>query len=596
MWWVIVILIASILHSDINSLTSTNKSLFYVLVKVLKSENSSKAREISSLLDVDLLGNVYHSAGSYYLFSSTNIVKFSSLLNGEIESVEWAQVQDSKTRVKRNVGSFNDAQWPNMWYLNEDNHPDTARMNVYEAWKMGYTGRGVRVCIIDDGLEWTHLDLIKNYDPEASYDLNEMDSDPRPRPTPENQHGTRCAGVVAAQANNSFCCVGVAYNARIGGIRLLDGIVTDAHEAMAFSFGLNESKVDVFSGSWGPADNGAAVDGPNIGALKALELGVTQGRKGKGVIYVFATGNGGHFRDHCSCDGYVSSPYTIAVGSISERGHFPLYAERCPAILTTTFSSGNDFLDDRSIITTDLGSACTEHHTGTSVSAPMFSGIVALGLEANPSLCWRQVQYLAILSSRPLPNMMNPLSDDKTWWRNGAGLLVSDSFGYGMIDAGLLVKYAEKWKDWVLPNRRTCIVRPSEQYDEHNNLIIEPRSTVTLSICTTACAKSRAEITSLEHVEVVLSIKPMRKRPAERGTLQLFLKSPAGEATPLLLRRLNDRDTERGFNQWSFTSVLNWFEDPSGCWALVMENHSDEGAFELIHLKLLLHGVDFLAP
>lgn len=32
------------------------------------------------------------------------------------------------------------------------------------------------------------------------------------------RHGTRCAGVVAATANNSLCTVGIAYNARIGGM------------------------------------------------------------------------------------------------------------------------------------------------------------------------------------------------------------------------------------------------------------------------------------------------------------------------------------------------------------------------------------------
>ena len=36
-----------------------------------------------------------------------------------------------------------------------------------------------------------------------------------------NKHGTRCAGQVAAQANNSFCSVGIAYNAGIGGVREL---------------------------------------------------------------------------------------------------------------------------------------------------------------------------------------------------------------------------------------------------------------------------------------------------------------------------------------------------------------------------------------
>ena len=54
-------------------------------------------------------------------------------------------------------------------------------------------------------------------DPEASYDINGNDSDPMPQDNGDNKHGTRCAGEVAAVAFNSFCGVGVAYNASIGG-------------------------------------------------------------------------------------------------------------------------------------------------------------------------------------------------------------------------------------------------------------------------------------------------------------------------------------------------------------------------------------------
>jgi subtilisin family serine protease len=36
-------------------------------------------------------------------------------------------------------------------------------MRVREAWKKGYTGKGVVVTILDDGLEWDHPDIIKNY-------------------------------------------------------------------------------------------------------------------------------------------------------------------------------------------------------------------------------------------------------------------------------------------------------------------------------------------------------------------------------------------------------------------------------------------------
>uniref|UniRef100_A0A1I7WCK1 Peptidase_S8 domain-containing protein n=1 Tax=Heterorhabditis bacteriophora TaxID=37862 RepID=A0A1I7WCK1_HETBA len=67
--------------------------------------------------------------------------------------------------------------------------------NVKEAWDLGYTGRGVVVTILDDGLERTHPDIAPNYvsDARASYDVNDRDDDPMPRYeySDENRHGTR---------------------------------------------------------------------------------------------------------------------------------------------------------------------------------------------------------------------------------------------------------------------------------------------------------------------------------------------------------------------------------------------------------------------
>lgn len=36
-------------------------------------------------------------------------------------------------------------------------------MKIVEAWKQGFTGKGVVVTILDDGIEYTHPDLAQNY-------------------------------------------------------------------------------------------------------------------------------------------------------------------------------------------------------------------------------------------------------------------------------------------------------------------------------------------------------------------------------------------------------------------------------------------------
>ena len=103
---------------------------------------------------------------------------------------------------------WNDPKWPEMWFLNrgDDDNGNGLDMNVEEAWRQGVSGKGVVVTILDDGVEWSHPDLEKNYDAAASRDLNDRDADPFPRYDVfnSNKHGTRCAGQVSAAANN--CC------------------------------------------------------------------------------------------------------------------------------------------------------------------------------------------------------------------------------------------------------------------------------------------------------------------------------------------------------------------------------------------------------
>uniref|UniRef100_A0A915ICW7 Peptidase S8/S53 domain-containing protein n=1 Tax=Romanomermis culicivorax TaxID=13658 RepID=A0A915ICW7_ROMCU len=237
----------------------------------------------------------------------------------------------------------NDPEWKNMWYLS-----DQFSHNVKEAWSLGVTGKDVVVTILDDGLEITHPDIKQNYDPRASYDVNDNDNDPTPRylASADNKHGTRCAGEVAAVYNNSMCIVGVAHGARIGGIKMLDGDVTDVIEAASLSH--NKQHVDIYSASWGPDDDGKSLDGPAKLASLAFKQGVEQGRGGLGSIFVWASGNGGVNMDSCNCDGYTNSIYTLSISSATERGLVPWYSEACSSTMAATYSSGAP--DERQIV------------------------------------------------------------------------------------------------------------------------------------------------------------------------------------------------------------------------------------------------------
>jgi proprotein convertase subtilisin/kexin type 1 len=89
-----------------------------------------------------------------------------------------------------------------------------------------------------------------------------------------NGHGTRCAGEIAMEADNHKCGVGVAFEASIGGVKMLDGIVNDRVEAEALSY--RADLVDIYTASWGPPDDGKSLEAPGRLASEALEKGILE--------------------------------------------------------------------------------------------------------------------------------------------------------------------------------------------------------------------------------------------------------------------------------------------------------------------------------
>ncbi|XP_053556000.1 proprotein convertase subtilisin/kexin type 4 [Bombina bombina] len=482
--------------------------------------------------------------------------------------VHWFEQQTLKNRHRRHISVIPTDPWfHKQWYMNNDVNPD---LGVLTAWSLGYTGKGVVVTILDDGIEKDHPDLAANYDPLASYDFNSDDPDPQPHYNlaDENRHGTRCAGEVSAVASNSVCGAGIAYNSKIGGVRMLDGVITDIIEARSLS--LNPQHIDIYSASWGPEDNGRIVDGPGILAMEAFYRGIVNGRGGLGSIFVWASGNGGVHYDDCNCDGYTNSIYTLSVSSTTENGNIPWYSEACASILTTTFSSG--LKKERQIVTTDIRYRCTDEHTGTSASAPLAAGIIALALEANPALTWRDLQHIVVRSS----SSANLNAND--WVVNGVGRKVSHHYGYGLLDAGRLVDLAQKWET-TRPQRRCLIKVVNEPQKLFSRLLVRQN--------VTACASSSQHILSLEHIEVQLSIDYSR-----RGDLEIALTSPMG--TRSVLVALRPYDTSRmGYKNWTFMSTHSWDENPQGTWTLELTN---KGNFKnngfLLSFILMLYGTE----
>jgi len=362
--------------------------------------------------------------------------------------------------------------------------------------------------------------------------------------------------------------VGIAFSAKIGGVRMLDGTITDAVEARALS--LNSQFIDIYSASWGPDDDGRTVDGPGPLTRRALEDGVHRGRKGLGSVFVWASGNGGKFQDNCNCDGYATSIFTLSVSSAGENGLIPWYSEQCSSTLATTYSSGSSRQGERKVVTTDIHGGCTTSHTGTSASSPMAAGILALVLEANPYLSWRDLQHITVRSAKKA----NLKAND--WAVNGAGYNVSHAFGFGLMDAGKMVKLAVNWTG--VPEQKVCEATwkgdATLPYGDEINILLP-------------VGEECGNIKVLEHVHVMADVKSATRR----GAFSVQLESPSGTISQLLAPRPVDGATAgfSGFRIWPLMSTHHWGENPWGNWTLRIRNGGDRVAF-IDEWKLILYG------
>ena len=438
-------------------------------------------------------------------------------------------------------------------------------LNVLPVWE-DYTGQGVTVAVLDEGIDTDHPDLVDAYDPSRDFDSDEQDDDAT-LTSGEEFHGTAVAGVISQARDNNEGGVGVAYDASLAGIRINYNTLTITSLTNALNEMVNH---DIVNNSWGVnvrfADNFFLP--AFVGIAQALERAASAGRDGLGTVVTFSAGNAGSSGDDVNYHNFQNSIYTISVAAIDRTGTVASFSTQGAANLVAApgvqiVTADPVGLDGQ--VTSDYAS-----YSGTSFAAPAVAGVVALMLEANPRLGYRDVQEILVLSARDLGTETDLVTNGATGF-NGGGLTVSHETAHGLIDAHAAVRLAESWGH--------------ERTTSNLDRLEATRSTAVAIPDADAFGVFQAvnfdQDIRVEHVEVTLDISH-----SFVGDLEVDLISPSGTVSRLINRPgqtgnnlFGDSGDDIGFTT---STTLSWGESGQGEWTLVVRDLSatDTGVLE----------------
>ena len=406
------------------------------------------------------------------------------------------------------IGSLSDPLATQQWHLKNTGQNAFADgtgaagidINVEPVFStFGFTGNGVIAAVVDTGLEIAHEDLAANVIPGQSWDFINGDTNPTNTVDTTGDHGTSVAGLIA-MAKNTVGGIGVAPTARLKGFNFISS--NQSQQFFLDSLGgstsnPNSSDVFVFNQSFGVSNT---EDFPIDPLEEAQYLsGVSDLRGGKGALYVKAAGNGFSGCGPTSCenanfDPTNTLPYQIVVGAVNADGIKASYSTTGSAIwasapggefgrnavaggtpgsvdvepaMVTTDQSGCVNGYSRTGIGVNNGStfdnggapntSCnyTNGMNGTSSATPVTVGTIALILEANPALTWRDVKHILASTARQIdagrPAVSITLGNggvyiaEPAWTTNFAGFKFHNWYGFGMLNASAAVNMARTY-------------------------------------------------------------------------------------------------------------------------------------------------------
>ncbi len=485
-----------------------------------------------------------------------------------------------------------------------------ASINILTAWE-DYSGSGVTVGIVDDGFDYAHKDLTANYDRNLDYDARSKDADAAAE-TGDN-HGTVVAGIIGGDANG-IGMVGVAHDATLAGYRIgygSNGSTSQYADALS-----RQRDVDVSNNSWGYStvfqDNFKSSS--FAGIAKAMQESVDLGRDGLGTVFVMSAGNNRAAGDSVNYHNFTGSQYAMAVAATDAYGKVASFSNPGDALHISAPGSSiysTDRTGSAGFVSGDYAS-----FNGTSFAAPMVSGAVALMLEANAALGYRDVQEILAMSARQTD------AGRATWQFNGAenwnggGMHHSRDYGFGMLDVTAAVRLAETWTlqstydsmdslsaTSAVTTSSTTTTTTTVKVGKGKNATTETKETITTTTSTTslnlgipdnnaigATTKlSLADGLLIDTIEVDLVLTHGRI-----GDLVATLTSPDGTVSTLLNRAGLSASDADGSNltslNFTFTSRVFWGESSGGDWTLNVSDRMGGSTGTLVNWTLKTNG------
>ncbi|KAJ3452602.1 multiple epidermal growth factor-like domains protein [Anaeramoeba flamelloides] len=322
-------------------------------------------------------------------------------------------------------------------YVPTDDYSDQYHITltkVEQVWAEGYTGEGQAITFVTDSVRGSHKAIVENFDLTGSNNYCEENTT---YPFSNNllSTGTYTASIAAGSGDDTYCGVGVAPKATIYGQRVFCSSAPEGSLVTALTE-IVQKPVTVYQMPYT-----AQTCFPFLGCsyyqqdplvVNKIVSNARWGRGGYGNVHVIPVGDYEYVTGaNVNYETYVKLPEVIAVGSVlSDMKHSS--TSTSGYALTVMAPGGTLNIPGIQIHLVEGAGALTDTASivsaGTEPAASVISGIVAMILEARPTLTPWDVQSILIETAQKVDL-------ENGWATNGAGFTYNPLYGFGVVNA-----------------------------------------------------------------------------------------------------------------------------------------------------------------